>query len=681
MAQLIKKLAPAREIRSPDPKTSGDMIMRKMELRSGRRGTVVLMLFVFSLVLTAEAFGAGVSLSASPTSRTVFARKAATYTINIWRTDYTGKIAFRALDLPAGATATFSPDNTVGNSTTLTVQTLATTPAGSYTLLIKADAPNIFIQGINLQLQVNPMPTLSVSTTPTNQSIVAGQSTYSDISISRTNFTGTVTLTAENVLPGVTVQFSPASTSGNTSRMIISSTGLPFLSANYDMIVRGQSSSGVYNTAPFQLRVNPGITWADQFGTPNNQTANPDFATDVTYDAAGNAYVTGYTSTAGETDTWVAKYNSSGTRLWLRMITSLSRDLPTDVFVNAAGQVFVAGRTLVLNTANMEIFIAKFDSNGNPMGSVLTLGTTLEEGSGGIQFGVNATGNVTLTAPIRIIRSAIILDSAQNEVFSAEYDIARYVFDANFNQTNTTLVSRAIGNPKDIAVGSDDSLYVLSENRSQVSPVDGRVIVTSRVEKFRSPLNQNYQSAVIGPTVASPTLYFANRLKVDSSGNVFAIGNEFDRTARVTNQTIPENSWMIKLNGVGSRLWETKLLSYYASEITALDTDTNGDVYYAGNTWDSLRDANPNPGGPGEPTARTDAWFAKYSGATGTPIFLNQFNVNDKDGFNAIKVGAVNGISTPLYFAGYTVAFKNVNYGFEDGLFFRCSTLYCGYQP
>ena len=138
---------------------------------------------------------------------------------------------------------------------------------------------------------------------------------------------------------------------------------------------------------------------------------------------------------------------------------------------------------------------------------------------------------------------------------------------------------------------------------------------------------------------------------------------------------------MVKLNSVGARLWETEVLSQYPTEIRALDIDSNGDVYFAGNTWDSLRGVNPNIGSPTDPAANTDAWFAKYSGAAGTQIFISQFNTGNKDGFNALKVGAANGLNTPLYFAGYTVLFKNVNYGYEDGLLMKCSTLYCGYRP
>lgn len=98
-------------------------------------------------------------------------------------------------------------------------------------------------------------------------------------------------LSAQNVPAGVTVQFDPPSTTGNVSRMLLLSNGLPFVSADYDIIVRGTSSLGVYGTATFQLRVNPGIVWADQFGAPNNAAFDPDFATDVVMNTRPETYM------------------------------------------------------------------------------------------------------------------------------------------------------------------------------------------------------------------------------------------------------------------------------------------------------------------------------------------------------------------------------------------------------
>ncbi len=77
------------------------------------------------------------SLSATPSSQTVVQGASTSYTVNITRTGgFAGAVTFSASGLPAGATASFSPNGTTGNSSTMTVSTLTSTPTGSYALTI-----------------------------------------------------------------------------------------------------------------------------------------------------------------------------------------------------------------------------------------------------------------------------------------------------------------------------------------------------------------------------------------------------------------------------------------------------------------------------------------------------------------------------------------------------------------
>ena len=634
-----------------------------------------LLLGFFAFVLSAEAFAAGVSLSATPTSQTVNVGQTATYTININRDNYTDKVTLSATGLPSGASATFTPNTTTATSSVLKITTLTTTPVGIFNINVKGTANGITIAPITVKLTTRPLPSIAVSVNPSSQSIVAGQSTFYDIAISRTNYDGAVMLSAQNVPIGVSVYFEPETTYGNSSRMYLYSNGLQFISKDYSMLVRASNlGDGIDKLTPIQLRVNPGIVWAAQFGAPDNQTINPDFATDVTYDSAGNVYLVGYTYNiaTNNDDAWIAKYNSAGIQLWLRVIPNLTNDRPTDVFVDPAGNVYAAGNTRV---PNYDIFVVKIDANAVQAPLVSVFGTPYEEGQSGLQFGVNSMGNTTLTAVTRVRSTNTgFRDFIGDPSRFVDFDITRYVFDANFNRTSTNIVTGAIGNPKDLAIGNDGSIYVLSEDLSQIGS-DNFLFVTSQIEKFNGAGGQIYRSQPIGPTRTNA--FYATRLKVDGSGNVFAVGNEFRR--QIDFQLYFSNSWIVKLNAPGTVAWQSRLPQniMFPTEITSLDVDANSNVYCAGFTWDSLRGTNPNSGTPTNMNARTDAWFAKYSGVTGAEIYLSQFNVNDHDGFNAVKTGT----GGALYFAGYTVNFKNINFGYQDALFLKCSTLYCGFAP
>lgn len=79
------------------------------------------------------------SISASPSSRTVTRGGGTTYTVSITRTGgFTGAITLSASGLPNRASARFTPNNTTGNSSTMSVNTGGRTPRGTYVLTITA---------------------------------------------------------------------------------------------------------------------------------------------------------------------------------------------------------------------------------------------------------------------------------------------------------------------------------------------------------------------------------------------------------------------------------------------------------------------------------------------------------------------------------------------------------------
>ncbi|HEY0458890.1 MAG TPA: SBBP repeat-containing protein [Pyrinomonadaceae bacterium] len=641
--------------------------------------TLLLGFFVFAFSTAARA--AGVSLSATPTTQTVTVGQTAAYTIKINRDNYADKVTLSATGLPSGVTATFNPNVTTLSSSTLKLQTAASTPIGAFNINVKATANGITIAPIAVKLTTQPAPSISLTVTPLSQSIVAGQSTFYDIAVNRLNYDGKLTLSAENVPSGITIVFDPDATYGNSARMYLYSNGLPFLPGVYGMYMRAHNlGDGIEKLVPFKVNVNYGITWAAQFGALNNQGA--DNASDVTYDSAGNVYLTGYSRNAvtADNDSWVAKFDAAGNRLWLSIIQNLMDDQATDVSVDVGGNVYVAGSTRGSST---DIFVAKFAANGVQILSTAVFGTVNEEGQRGMQFGVDMSGNTTLTAATRVhISNNGNRDQHNEPATDGDYDITRYTFDANFNRTSTIVVAGAVGEPKDLTVGGDGSIYVLGEDHTQIVDTffSRLLVVTSQVEKFNGQTGQSiYRSQPINPS--DDNRYFGNQLKVDAQGNVFAVGTKFVEGSGVTASHIFVSSWFAKIGSTGSVNWVLyPFQNYYQTEIKALDIDAGGNVYCAGYTWDSLSGTNPNRGrpfDPNDPNARSDAFFARYSGASGSELYRSQFNVEDTDVFNAVKLGT----GSALYFAGTTLHFKNVNFGFGDALLVRCNTPVCGYVP
>jgi len=103
--------------------------------------------------------------------------------------------------------------------------------------------------------------------------------------------------------------------------------------------------------------------------------ATNDYANGVATDSSGNVYVTGGTkggldgnTSAGDTDLFVVKYNSSGTKQWTKQLGTSSNDIAKGVATDSSGNVYVTGITggaLDGSNAGVKVlFVVKYNSDG-----------------------------------------------------------------------------------------------------------------------------------------------------------------------------------------------------------------------------------------------------------------------------------------------------------------------------
>ncbi len=160
------------------------------------------------------------SLSATPASQTVSAGANTTYTATVTAgTGFTGTVNFSVSGLPAGATASFNPGSVAtSGSTTLTVSTAITTPAGSYPLTITGTTGPI-THTANVTLVVSG--DFAISVTPSSATVSGGgDATYTVTITAGPGFSGTVTLSASNLPRATTAKFSPPSVVNSGSSVL-----------------------------------------------------------------------------------------------------------------------------------------------------------------------------------------------------------------------------------------------------------------------------------------------------------------------------------------------------------------------------------------------------------------------------------------------------------------------------
>jgi hypothetical protein len=134
----------------------------------------------------------------------------------------------------------------------------------------------------------------------------------------------------------------------------------------------GQSHIGNWDIFLMKFSPTGDWLWTRQIGTGQNDEAYA-----VTTDAWDNIYITGYVrgdmhgqTRVGSADVFICKYNSSGTRLWTRLFGSEEIEQAWGITCDASGNVFVTGYTMgsidgLPYIANGDIFLAKYDANGN----------------------------------------------------------------------------------------------------------------------------------------------------------------------------------------------------------------------------------------------------------------------------------------------------------------------------
>ena len=111
--------------------------------------------------------------------------------------------------------------------------------------------------------------------------------------------------------------------------------------------------------------------WTKQLGT-----SSIDLGIGVTTDSSGNIYLTGFTkggldgnTNSGESDIFLIKYNSSGTKQWTKQLGTTSDDWGNSVTTDSSGNIYLTGFTkggLDGNNSSGEsdIFLIKYNSSG-----------------------------------------------------------------------------------------------------------------------------------------------------------------------------------------------------------------------------------------------------------------------------------------------------------------------------
>jgi len=310
--------------------------------------------------------------------------------------------------------------------------------------------------------------------------------------------------------------------------------------------------SGYYNcngslSDGCEKQQDPKHLWSKRFG--GNAS---DYGQSVSVDSWGNVYITGWfdsstidfgggvLTNAGYGDIFLAKFDSNGNHLWSKRFGGSSVDWGYSVSVDSSSNVYITGwfesSTIdfgggaLTNVGGVDIFLAKFNSNGNHLWSKRFGGSGGgDSGDYGSSVSVDSSGNVYITGSF----SSSTIDFGGGVLTNAGGSCGSYscpdIFLAKFDSNGNHKWSKRFGGSGDdygnsVSVDSSGNVYITGWFNSSTIDFGGGALTNAGgadifLAKFDSNGNHKW-SKRFGGSYADK----GESVSVDSSGNVYGTG-------------------------------------------------------------------------------------------------------------------------------------------------------------
>jgi hypothetical protein len=360
------------------------------------------------------------------------------------------------------------------------------------------------------------------------------------------------------------------------------------------------------------LVIDPTLVYASYLG---GNAADNGYS--VAVDSSGCAYTVGETWSpnfpllnpmqsvpAGDTDIFVTKWNAAGNRiLYSTYIGGSNRDVPLGIAVDAAGNAYIAGFTYSANfpitsgalrssfSGQSKAFVLKLSPSGNSLIYSTFLGGSGSDYATGIA--VDATGQTYIPGYTASVDFPVSPNAFQGFYGGGEFD----GFFAKLNAAGSQLVYATylggIGNDTAFAVALDPAgdVYLTGQTQSSNFPVFQAFQTTnSESDAFVVKLNASSQvlySTYLGGTGSST----GTGIAADAAGNAYVAGYTNAPDFPVTSSAYQPSShggydtFVAKLSADGSTILAATYFGGSGAENTSgIALDGSGDVFVAGST-------------------------------------------------------------------------------------------------
>jgi len=432
----------------------------------------------------------------------------------------------------------------------------------------------------------------------------------------------------------------------------------------------------------------------------------------ISTDASGNVYATGYffspsltfgtttltNASNGTADIFLVKYDASGNVIWAKSAGGVNSDKGLSVSADASGNVLVTGpfyspsitfgTTTLINTDNSgnsaDIFVVKYDANGNVLWAKSAGGTSYEYGN---SISTDANGNVLVTGyfdspSITFGTTTLTNSGSSTDIFILKYDAnGNLLWAKSAGGTNLDggygVSTDANGNVFIAGIFLSPSINFGSTTLTNVSSGNADIFVV------KYDANEMYY----GQKKAGGTAYDrVTGISVDVNGNVLITGYFNSSsiafgTTTLTNTDIMGTTpdiFIVKYDSNGNLLWAksaggTGGMSF--DEGNAISTDVNGNVLVTGRFGSSSLTFGTTTLTNADNTGNTDDIFVVKFNQNGNVVWAKSIGGSNVDIGNSIAADVSGNVlvTGPFYSPSITFGTTNLintdNTGFSSDIF------------
>jgi hypothetical protein len=294
-----------------------------------------------------------------------------------------------------------------------------------------------------------------------------------------------------------------------------------------------------------------------------------DYGNSISADSSGNVYVIGHSdsnpltfyttlgtssgkqlSNSGNSDVFIAKYDTNGVVQWAAKVDGSSIDEGYGISADSSGNVYVIGHsdsttlnvysqntttpaTQISNSGGNDVFIAKYDTNGNVDWAANVAGTSDDYGRG---IAVDSSGNVYAIGYSDSTTLNVYSQNTTTPATQLSTSGIEAVFIAKYDTNGVVQWAAKIAGASDdygygISTDSGGNVYVIGYSFSGTltfynagGTSSGKTIPNSgNSDVFIAKYDTNGVVQWAG-RAAGPTFDYGNSISADSSGNVYVIG-------------------------------------------------------------------------------------------------------------------------------------------------------------